>query len=42
MLQNKEDMKHAYESLKQITNKPTFEDVWKIVINFLTVNHLIK
>ena len=42
MIQNKEDMKHAYDSLKEITNKPTFEEVWKEVTEFLIANHLIE
>ncbi len=41
MLQNKEDVKHAYDTLKEITNKPEFEEVWKEITDFLRANHLL-
>lgn len=42
MMENVELMKDGYEKLKGITNKPSFEEIWKIVIEYLNKNELIK
>lgn len=42
MLENKELMEKAYDSLTGITNKPTFEDVWNKVVDYLNQNNLIE
>ena len=42
MLDNKEVMQKAYDSLKGITNKPDFEEVWDKVMNYLVENKLFE
>ena len=41
MIDNEELMKKAYDSLRGITNKPDFAQVWNKVIEYLKINNLI-
>ncbi len=42
MIENKELIKNAYDSLIGITNKPKFDEVWNKIISYLEKNNLIK
>lgn len=42
MIKNAELMRDSYEKLNGIVNKPSFEEVWKTVIDYLKQNELIK
>ena len=42
MLNNKDLMNKAYDSLIGITNKPDFDEVWNKVVDYLQKNNLIE
>ena len=42
MFSNKELIKNGYDKLKNIDNKPNFEIIWNILIEFLVKEKFIK